>query len=340
MATKKPKNTLYTLLGKIGDILLIPILLLAFFVSTIILFQNKSDKVPSIFGVSVVRILSSSMEASGFKRGDVVFITKTNTDKLWKGDIIAFYSYEDAIDKNLELTPLNSVDQVIENPRPEPENRVTKKDIEGKRYSVIFHEVYDVLYDESGTRFFQTKGTSNASVDSKIIREDFVVGKYSNTAPWLRSVIQWMSSSVGMVCCVCVPLGILVIFQTLALIEQVNFMFVEKRLIKNQIHWQDNEAQRLIKTGEMEEIVKIIYYTKVDEEERQELKDCLWLYNKHLSKKQIEHRKNVQISWDILEQKGIKEYYLFWKNNLKYKSDIKHIEEEINYLIYSETAKV
>lgn len=333
---KEKKNTLYTLFGKIGDILFIPIIIFALIVTTMIFFQRENNKAPSLFGISVVRILSGSMIASGFNVGDTVFVTKTDTDLLWEGDIIAFFSYSDSADKYLKKTKLETVDQQIVATMPVPENRVTINDIQGKNYKIVFHQIVGVYYDESGTRYFETKGTSNGSADSTLIREDFVVGKYVNTPNWLRSFAKWLSSAVGMVCCVCIPIGILVILQSLSLIEQINFLYVEKRLIKGEIDWLDREAQRLIKTGDMEEICKIIYYTKVDDDERDEFAETVWRFKGKLSKKERLYRDNLEESFDIFEEKGKKEYFLFWKNHLKWKWDIKQIEQELTYIMYND----
>lgn len=337
--TKGKKNTLYMILGKIGDILFVPIIIFAFLVTTMIFFQKESNKAPSLFGVSVVRILSGSMVASGFNIGDTVFISKTNTDLLWEGDIIAFFSYSDGVDRNLKKTKLESVDQQIVATAPVPEGRVQIKDIEGKTFKIVFHQIVGVYYDESGTRFFETKGSSNASADTTLIREDFVVGKYINTPNWIRSVAKWMSSAMGMVCCVCIPLGILVILESLSLIEQLNFLYVEKKLIKGEIDWLDREVQKLIKAGDMEEVCKIIYYSKVDEDEREEFADSVWKFNGKLSKKEMQHKENVENGFNILHEKGRKEYLLFWKNHLKWKWDIKQIDQELTFVIYNEQIK-
>lgn len=330
----KKKNTIYTLFGKIGDILLIPIFVLSFFVSSLILFQNKSDTVPSVFGVSIVKILSGSMEKSGFHINESVIISKTNTKKLWGdengGDIIAFFNYADDADKSLHKVQLTSLDQEIEVTANAPTNRKTLKDLQGKKYRVYFHQIVGVYADETGARYFKTKGTSNASADINLIREDFVIGKYVNTPQWIRGAIKWLASPTGMICCVCIPLGILVILQALALIEQVNFMYVERKLCRGEMDWQDYEAQRLIKTGDMEQTCKIIYYSMVDENEREELKQALWIFPNKMSKKQQQEKNIVDEASGILEIQGKEKYLEFWKNNLKWNWDKKRIEEEIN----------
>ena len=332
---KRKQNTLYTLLGKIGDIILVPIIVLSLFVSTLILFHKRADRVPFVFGHSIVRILTGSMVKLDFMPGDNVFIKKIDTDELNNYDIIAFYSYQDPLDEDVDK--YNLLTEKPTNPKPEPEGRVTQDKIYGKGYYVVFHQIIGIYYDESGTRYFETKGASNDDADSDLVRDEFVVGKYIETPTWVRKALSWMSSSLGMIFCVCLPLGLLVIFETLALIEQINFYYVEKKLLNGNMHWQDREAMRLIRTGEMEEVVRVIYLVKVDDDEKEEVKDALYMFDGYLTKKEKRYKEKVEKGWKILDEKGVKEYYIYWKRNLKYKIDGRLIDEELNMMVYNET---
>ena len=166
-----------------------------------------------------------------------------------------------------------------------------------------------------------------------MVREDFVVGKYVNTSRNIRDVILWVTQPTGMIICVCIPLGILVILESLALIEQCNFLIVEKKLMRGEINWQDREAQRLIKTGEMEEVVKIIHYGKIDEDEQDEFCEQVWPEKPKMSNKMKYYHILINKSKNILKEKGYKEYLLFWKENARNRWDKKQIELEINYSI-------
>ncbi len=331
MANKK-KNTVYTLAGKIGDILLIPILVLALVVTLIIFTQNQSNKVPSFFGLSVVRILSSSMQNSGFRVGDSVFIVSTDTNTLWTGDIIAFYQYPDSADTTFEKIELETPDQKVEVTLEEPQNRKQMSDITGGGYRIVFHEIVGVLQDHTGAKYFRTKGSSNGSADSVLVRDDFVVGKYINTPVWIRDVLRWVSSSVGMICLVCLPLGIMIILQSLALIEQINFMYIEKKLISGKMNWQDTEAQRLIKTGEMENICKIVILAKAPGDEKEELFEQIYPSGNKMSKKEAEQNELANYSFELLKSEGEIAYFEFWNKNTRWKSDRQIIDDQIKIL--------
>lgn len=332
MTNKKGKNTIYTLAGKIGDIFLIPILLLALVVTLVIFTQNQSNRVPSFFGLSVVRILSGSMEDSGFRIGDSVFITKTDTDSLWVGDIIAFYQYKDDADEGLKPTKLEDKDDFVEVTMPEPENRKHMSDITGGSYRIVFHQIVGVYQDHTGARYFKTKGTSNASSDGVLVRDDFVVGEYLETPIWLRDVLRWISSSTGMICLVCLPLGIMIILQSLALIEQVNFMYIEKRLINGTMSWQEHEAQRLIKAGEMEIVCRIVMLIKVPNDEREDAFEDIWRFKGELTQRQKDLLEIADVSYKVLSEKGEKEYLQLWRQNIYFKSDIQTLDEQIKIL--------
>ena len=53
-------------------------------------------KTASIFGYSVLKVVSGSMEPS-IHEGDYIYIKRTDTDSLKAGDIISFYSQDDSI---------------------------------------------------------------------------------------------------------------------------------------------------------------------------------------------------------------------------------------------------
>ncbi|MBQ3494379.1 MAG: hypothetical protein IJA69_03090 [Clostridia bacterium] len=331
MNKQKPRKTLYTILGTIGDIIFIPIMLIAVLVCMVIFMDRRQNEMPQFFGISLVRVMSSSMKASGFYVGDTVLVKNCPGKEIWVGDVIAFYNKYDSVDNSnfvsKKFTKLEQKDQQVEiNQNAEYPGRTTMESAKTGLYRVNFHEVKEVYVDESGTRFFVTQGTSNASKDTYPVREEFVVGKYIETPVAFRSVIKWISSPIGMIILVCLPLGILVILQSLSLIEQVNFIVIEKKLLKGEIDYKDEEAQRLIKSGDMEEVAKVIYLGKAPPENHQELYDVLWS-TKTLS---LEKQRTVQQGYEILGEKGKKAYFEFWIQKTKSKRDLNKLEEQLS----------
>ena len=213
---------------------------------------------------------------------------------------------------------------------------MTKKDASKKSSAVNFHQIVQIKVDESGAIFYVTKGNQNSGADSTYIRKDFVIGKYISTPKWVSSVLKWMASSSGMIFCVCIPLGILVILETLSLIEQINFAMIERKLLNGTAYWQDKEVQRLMRTDEMEKVVRIIYFIKAPKEDREDLKNFLWFTKGNLTKKEQREIRLVEKSWDIFDEKGEREYLNFWLENIKGKWNKKQISNELNTLTYKQ----
>ena len=95
-------------------------------------------KTASIFGYSVLKVVSGSMEPS-IHEGDYIYIKRTDTDSLKAGDIISFYSQDDSIKGEINT-----------------------------------HRISEVLSD--GT--FVTKGDANKIEDSVTVQKASIIGKY------------------------------------------------------------------------------------------------------------------------------------------------------------------
>ena len=72
---KKHQN-MYSIMGKIGDIIFYPVIIITLICCAVIFTAKNEHKVPSILGLSMVNISSGSMTAAGFEKNDIVFLTK------------------------------------------------------------------------------------------------------------------------------------------------------------------------------------------------------------------------------------------------------------------------
>lgn len=222
----KVKTKSSKIINIISNCIFVPvmIILVIYFVYSLSVIRNNG--VPSFFGQSYVRVLSRSMTASGFKKGDVVFIEKVKISEIKEGDIIAFYQ--------CAFTQQND-DGNIEN----------ATDFKSGQKSFItpiyFHKVYKIEYDTLGNTWFHTYGTSNIKntmadpenieeyyqVDSAPTRGDHVVGRYVKSP--FAGVIKFMSSPSGLIVLVIVPSGILLFSLLLNIIEIIDLMMREKK---------------------------------------------------------------------------------------------------------------
>lgn len=336
----KKRFSIYSLLGKIGDVLLIPIMVVAL-ISSISMLANRSQNKPtSIMGNYLVTIQSGSMKNDGFKIGDTVLTKKTKARNIQLGDVIAFYNYRDTSDptiKDLELvakyeiisgigldtseknTVIGTIDlNSIEYKKVE--RNKTVKDAQAAKTKINFHRVVGVYVDdENGTFYFRTKGSNNTSPDSFIIREDFVVGRYVNTPRTIRDVIRFCASTFGMIVLVCIPLSLQVLLQCLSLIEQIGILNNEKALLKGKASFKDDEFRKDFDGNQMELYNKVFYFFLIPKDDREFVKDCMWsniLYKEKPKKKETIILNTINISEQKLDvnEDG---YWQDWIENTK-----------------------
>lgn len=111
-----------------------------------VMISSMNGKVVDVFGKSVLRVVSGSMEPSLYE-GDYILVEKIPCDQLKKGDIITFYS--------------------------------TDKSIYGMPNT---HRIIAINDDGS----FVTKGDANINADEEVVTPDKVIGKYSGKIRFLR----------------------------------------------------------------------------------------------------------------------------------------------------------
>ena len=330
---KRKKRTFYSILGLISDCIIIPVIIIALFSSFVLYSNQRKNEIKSVFGVSFVAIQSGSMMAGGFNIGDIVIINSVNTDNLrpksddYAGDIIAFYYVEDIADENIKKTLITDFDNIPEPTKDSIPNRKDKDEVIKETTRIYFHRVVGVYVDETGTRFFKTKGDSNGSADAYYIREDFVAGKYVNTPIWIRSIFRFCASGPGMIALVVLPLTVLIFMQMLSLLEQISALMIERKVIAGYIKFNDKESINANVGYEMREFDKIYFFDAI-KENKQDLKEFLWVYpeNVRISKRLSKHLKVVDKAINTYYELGSKEYWNFWKKHFKRKRVLKKIK--------------
>ena len=255
----KKQKSFITIIGYIVDVVVYPIIILAFVSSFFMMVSRGGKTVTPLFGYGFVRILSGSMINSGFQINDVVIAKTTDTSTIRVGDIIAYYDYNDR-----SMTKLTSLYngktykdekanvsglEVDENGVPiynanlykkikdaqigviyDPEKQLEKLQIPQERDSkqvaieksskLNFHMVVNIYVDQTGTLYFETRGTSNTLSDMFKVREDLVAGKYINTPKEFKDFVRFCSSTQGMLILVVLPLSIIVFWNCLACLNK------------------------------------------------------------------------------------------------------------------------
>lgn len=340
------KVSLYTILGKIGDILLWPIMFIALFSSFFMLVQRQQNKVTSIFGYSFVNVLSGSMVDEGFAIRDTVITKQVSERDIQLGDIIAFYyqsstkpqgathllyGYDYSSGKVVDYSEDNIIYGDYGDTRAEIDitlSTISKTDEIGqgmleeaqeKNAKIYFHRVIGIYIDDAGTIFYRTKGSNNSSADSPYARGDLLVGKYVYTPQVVRKAVSFCASTTGMIILVCFPLSLLVLMQSMSLIDQVSIISLEKRLISGKIPFEDETIQKDLTGAQMEIYNKVYYYYITPPEKRKVVKEYLWkdLYSSLvLPDKKKEELRLVNNSLKLLEVSD-EAYWNEWINNTK-----------------------
>ena len=250
---KKKKTGIAKVFSIIVDVLIVPVIILAF-ACTILTFSAKANnQVPSIFGMSIVTVLSDSMEPE-HKVNDVLIIKQIDTEKLKVGDKIAFYAAKNghwAVKVDGEYQSAVIFHQIV---------RILE--IDGKPYFACmgtnvgtFNNKKDSNFtfvgegngdyaknEQTGEYYIKEGGAywvnligyneppSMGDINAEKVDDDTmqivsatdVVGIYdSGLSPVLGAFINFSSSSTGMLCLVIIPSVILIALTIFSLTKEI-----------------------------------------------------------------------------------------------------------------------
>jgi len=234
-----------SLAKKITSLVFDAVLVLVALACGLVCFCNISSRLqnlpPSIGGYMAMQIVSGSMRASGFEIGDSVMIKAVDTDTLKEGDIIAFYVYSPSynkFNKNIcEKIDPETTDELTYNSSIKTFLGLQNAEVQLAAKSNarrVFHEIIGVYEDKEGVRWFETKGTSNVTKDRWFIKETLVVGAYndSTTATIMAFVIDTMTSSLGTIIVLMIPLVIIAGFIVGLCMKDVYISMIENEVVE------------------------------------------------------------------------------------------------------------
>lgn len=352
---KNKKWNIYNIFGLLGDILFIPIILISLISCYVMYADRQANKVPSLFGLSLVSITTTSMERGGYKVGDIVFATKADPKKLEAGDIITYYYYLDGtVDKEKKpenLTLLQSYDrtlspdedynhgtktqyqrdvyqQIVDNSQTQTERRAVKN--LSSTTKIYFHRIVAVYSDDEGTLFFQTQGDTNADPDRFLIAEDYVVAKYLNTPGFIRGIFTFMASTIGIILLIIVPLSILALFLLFSIIEQVSRIFLEKKLLNRDLRYDDVEVVESNICMDLDKLDKLNYFATSLPTERKEVSEYMWGF---LSDGNTKERYEYQMIKKLVrtydkEPQNFWDYWIETSNSSRERTKIKNMKQK------------
>ena len=243
---KKPNEVFYKTISIIGNVLFIPFFLIILF-STILMFSAKvRNEVPSLFGYSAVKILSSSMEDGveengEYHVGDVVLVKACNPEDLEVDDIIAFYEpiIKPDDDDLTEVTEDNSSSGNIETTLSSFMGGGVNNEYQreaAKNYSIVkFHRIVGIYENKNvtseyyGKIFFETQGDRNNSPDTDKVMADYVVGVYVNTNSFVGNLFQFCTTTAGMIILILLPSLIIIALLVIDIYGQARKIKYEKQ---------------------------------------------------------------------------------------------------------------
>ena len=163
------------------SVILWAIILLAALYAFTTMATKDDQSVASILGYTPLVVETDSMKPT-FESGDLIFIKKCDTSKLNEGDIITFHT-------------------IIDN-----------------QYALNTHRIQKI--DEAnGVRSYTTIGDNNNGIaDQHVISDGDIVGKYVGHVSGLGKVMNFLSSSMGFLIVIVLPMLLFFIYQVYNLI--------------------------------------------------------------------------------------------------------------------------
>lgn len=163
------------------SVILWAIILLAALYAFTTMATKDDQNVASILGYTPLVVETDSMKPT-FESGDLIFIKKCDTSKLNEGDIITFHT-------------------IIDN-----------------QYALNTHRIQKI--DEAnGARSYTTIGDNNNGIaDQHVISDGDIVGKYIGHVSGLGKVMNFLSSSMGFLIVIVLPMLLFFIYQVYNLI--------------------------------------------------------------------------------------------------------------------------
>lgn len=226
--------------------------------------------------------------------------------------------------QNLIVNTPEGVDFIIEDnegnqstytKQPVPSTRKSLQEVEKMdKIKVIFHQIVQIQIDESGTVFYITKGTANPETETELVRSDLALGKYIPSSGWLTNFIAFCSSSTGLILLVIVPISIIIMFEALSVLEQINNIVLEKNVLARNAEFDSKESKKAKICEEMLYYNKIYLYDVMSKDYKGNLFEQLWGYLRDSSRRK--DKKVFEVSLYAMEnydENNTEKYYDSWK---------------------------
>ncbi len=163
----------------ISVVMWVIILVAALFAFTTLATKDDGS-VANLAGFTPLTVQSESMSPT-FDEGDLIVIQQCDPETLQVGDIVTFHT-------------------IIDN-----------------EYALNTHRI-EAIDEVNGLRSYTTKGDNNDIADQHVIADGDIVGKYAFTMPFMGKVMDFLSSSVGFLVVIVLPMLLFFIYQVYHLV--------------------------------------------------------------------------------------------------------------------------
>lgn len=147
---------------KIRKILGTTVLVIFILALVFVLFARISGKTPSLFGYSLLRVETGSMEPE-LKVGSILLVKEVDPSTLKRGDVITYYGQEPPV-----------------------------------KGALVTHQIYEEPRVENGKYYFITKGLNNTLPDPEF-DDTQVFGKVIYKIPLLGTLYDFFSKPLGLI---------------------------------------------------------------------------------------------------------------------------------------------
>ncbi len=227
---EKPQSKAKKIVTMIINVTFVALIIFLVVLIGIVIAQKVKGEQTNLFGYSITRILTSSMDGDkedSFAAGEVILTKVYNGENLEEGDIVTFWA---PIVTNLE---------------------------EG---STITHRIYSKNYEENGSIYYVTKGDARPSTDAEgsnafFVTPDMIVATYVSRLPVLTWFFSIISEFWGFLLIIVLPLVIILIVQIVKLVKlkQDKTTKEQNEDENNEIKFTEDEIKQFIEENKKEQ---------------------------------------------------------------------------------------
>lgn len=244
---KNEKSRFSKICSILTDILVFPVIIIAFACAIFMSSAKANNKVPSIFGNSIVEVLTGSMDLGtpqSYKPGDILIINQNiSLDNVAVGDCLAFYAPKESgftDDNGNSLIIFHRVVRIV----------YVKVDDVNKRYFVchgdaagalelipaqnIDESTHDIdgnvqkgggyvvkLFDDDVPATNQDNKLPTTQSQLQYVADEFVIGSLKSRASGLvTGLVKFCTSPAGITAMVIIPSVIMIVFVVLNMINE------------------------------------------------------------------------------------------------------------------------